>query len=277
MKRLCLMLLLAALTFCVPALAEDVCQVSGSALSSGVTTDCSYVNIKCPVNSPAQVLVSIYAPNGSLAWQCNYGERSSSFTTDDIYLKLQGSSTVYQAVVSVGSTVYQFPIVREMARLRGNAACTAGYPLSTITGSDTWQSATILHVSAMEGQKITVPIYASGAYVFGTATMTVKNGALTVSLALANGLDGSIDGAEVRVATDALTAQQLDSKRFNGLTGRTDAPIPLDNAAYAAVYVRMSVSFDPSTAATGIQMQPTQDQTSLWQQMESSTANEAIG
>ena len=39
----------------------------------------------------------------------------------------------------------------------------------------------------------------------------------------------------------------------------------------------MSVSFDPSTAATGIQTQPTQDQTILWQQMESSTANEAIG
>ena len=277
MKRLCLMLLLAALIFCVPALAEDVCPISGSALSSGVTTDCSYVNINCPVTAPAQVQVSIYAPNGSLAWQCNYGEKGSSFTTDDIYLKLQGSSTVYQAVVSVGSTVYSFPITRTMARLSGNAACTAGYPLRAITGSDTWQSATILHVSAMEGQKISVPIYASSAYTLGTATMTVHNGALTVSLTLANGLDGSIDGAEIRIATDALTAQQLDSKRFGGITGRADTPIPLGNADYAAVYVRMSVSFNPSTAAVGIQTQPSPDQTGLWQQMESSTANEAIG
>lgn len=277
MKRLCILLLVIGLVSCVPALADDVCRISGSALTNGVATDCSYISILCPVDAPAPVLVSIYAPDGSLAWQCDYGERNASLTTDDIYLKLQGSSTTYTAVVRVGSVNYEFPIVRQMARLRGNAACTAGYPLNEITGSDSWQSATILHVSAMEGQQLTVPVYASGKYVFGTATLTVQNGALTVSIETAANLDGSVDSAEIRVATDALTAQRIDGNRFSGIVGKPGKAIPLSGAEYAAVYVNLSVSFDPATASSGIQTQPAADQVSLWEAMQEATASESVG
>ena len=271
------MLMVILLLSCLPALADDVCRINGSALTDGIATDCSYVSISCPVQTPAQVLVSIYAPDGSLAWQYDYGERSADLTTDNIYLKLQGSSTTYTAVVRIGSKEYKFPVVRQMARLRGNAACSAGYPLSKITGSESWQSATILHVSAMEGQQLTVPVYASGKYVFGTATMTVHNGALTVSVETAAGLNGSVDSAEIRVATDALTAQRIDGNRFSGTVSKPDKSIPLNGAEYAAVYVHLSVSFDPSTASVGIQTQPDEDQVSLWKAMQDASALDSVG
>ena len=277
MRRLCLILLCLTMLLPAPSLAEDVCLIEGGALQSGVTTACSYVAVVCPVDEPGQVLVSIYAPDGSLTWQRDYGQRSGTFTTEDIYLRLQGSKTVYSAVVQSGSTTYRFPITREMARLRGNAACTAGYPLSMITGGDTWACATILDVSKLEGSSIAVPVYASSAYVFGTATMTVRNGTLTVNVRLANGLDGSVDGAVVRVATDALSAEKLLNRNYSGPSGTLGTAIPLGGASYAAVYVNLTVSFNPGTAQLGIPPQPDDNQRQLWLEMEQHTANEAIG
>ena len=277
MKRICLILLCLLICLCAPALADGVCRISGGALQSGVTTDCSYVSIACPVEQPGQVLVSIYAPDGSLAWQCDYGQRSQAFTTDDIYLKLSGSSATYTAVVQTAAGTYRFPIVRQMARLRGNTACTAGYPLRSITGSDTWETATILHLPQLSDGSMTVPVYASGRYVFGSATLSARGGALTVSVQLANGLDGTVDQAVVYVATDARTAQQLGKRAFSGATGRLNEPIAIGNAEYAAVYVNLTVSFEPSTAQTGIPSQPERQQIDLWEQMQTFASSGAVG
>lgn len=277
MRRLCLMLLCLMMIFPAPVMADGVCLIGGHALENGVTTSCNYVSVMCPADAPGQVLVSIWAPDGSLAWQRDYGQRSEPFATEDIYLRLQGTKAVYQAEVKAGGQTYRFPIVREMARLTGNAACTAGYPLSMIAGGDTWACATILDLNSIRGSSVSVPVYASSAYVFGTATMTVKNDTLTVNVRLANGLDGTVDSAVVRVATDALSAEKLAGRSYSGPSGTLGTAIPLGGADYAAVYVSLTVSFNPGTAQLGIPPQPSDEQRQLWNDMKNSTANEAIG
>lgn len=275
MKRyLCAWLSALMVLWALPAWADEACTVDAS--TAGVTTDCSYVNINCPVAEEAQVVLTIYGPDGACVYQRDYGVCSASFRTEAIYLKLQGSQTVYQVSLAVGDTIYAFPITRVVGRLTDNAACTVGYPLSALTGADTWRSVTLLDVGALEGGSITVPIHASGTYTLGTATLSVSGGCLTVSAWVDAGIDGTIDSATVFVATNALTAQQLGTKRFTGLTGGLDSPIDLGGAAYAAVYVRMSVSFDP-TGVPGSPQTVLNGQDDLWQHMLTETANEAVG
>ena len=276
MKRWLFPLLVAALMLIAcPALAGDVYTVTDPA-TANVTTECSYVNIDCPVYSEASVVLTIYGPDGLCIYQRDYGLCPSPFRTEDIYLKLEGSQTVYQVSLAVGDTVYAFPVTRIIGRLTGNAACTVGYPLASLSGADTWRTATLIDVNALEGSSITVPIHASGAYTLGSATLSVSGGCLTVSAWVDSGIDGSIDGCTVYVATNALAAQALGTKRFSGTTGGLNAPIDLGGASYAAVYVKMTVSFNPS----GVPGSPDTwlyGQDDLWQHMLNETANEAVG
>lgn len=274
-RRLFPLLTMLLLLLTVRALADDVYSIADPA-TGGVTTECSYINMDIPVPGEAAVVLTIYGPDGQCVYQRDYGLCPSSFRTEDIYLRLDGSQTVYQVNLAVGETVYAFPVTRITGRLTGNAACTVGYPLSSLSGADTWRTATLIDVGALEGASITVPIHASDAYTLGSATLSVSGGCLTVSAWVDGGIDGSIDSATVYVATNALTAQALGTRRFTGLTGGLDSPIDLSGATYAAVYVKMTVSFDP----TGVPGSPDtylHGQDDLWQHMLTETANEAVG
>lgn len=265
-RRLCLLALCLLLLPLAPALADDVCVIDSSAFAAGVETDKNYVSIICPVETESPVLVSIYQRDGSLTWQRDYGMRSSPVKTEDIYLRLQGVSTTYHAEIRVADTVIRFPIVRKLARLRHNAACTAGYPLRSITGRDTWESVTLLDVRATAGAAAIVPVYASEAYHFGTASMTVLDGALTVSISPAAHVDGTVDSAKVYVAASTATAAQFGQPTFTGTIGALNQPIRLPASDIIAVYVELDVSFDPATVPIGApEFDP--QQIVLWQQL----------
>ena len=247
MKRWLLALLTAcALLACGAAAAEDVCFISDVAGSSGVTTGSSYLQLRVPVEEEAQVLLTIAGENDRLVYQRDFGLCAGPFRTEEIYLKLQGASTVYHITLQVGETVYAFPVERVAGRLNGSAACTAGLPLSELSGADGWRMATILPVQDGE---TTVPVVAGGAYTVGTATFRMQAGKLTVTVALSDAVDGVVDSGKIFVATDATVAAQLGRSKFPGLTGKLNKPIDLGDAAYVAVYVNMMVSFDPSGAA----------------------------
>lgn len=287
MKR-CLVLTLAVmLLLSGGALAEEVFTVSdvaGAASGAGdasyveasLTTSCSYVSVSCYLDAEAQVTVCVSGPDGGTVYQRDYGLCSGDFRTEDIYLKLQGSETIYQVCLTAGDSAYSFPIRRIMARLKGNAACAVGYPLDALNGQGGWKSVTILDIAAMEGGSMTVPLHASGAYTLGTVTFSVQGGQLTVSAALDGQVDGSIDQADVQVATTALSAQTLDSRQFTGASGTLDMPMDLGGAAYAAVLVRLTVSFDPAGVPASPQV-TLDGQDALWQRMLTETPNEAVG
>lgn len=269
------------------ALAEDVFTIESAAdaaqgagdesyIASTLTSDRSYLRVCATLEEEASVNISVTDSYGSLTYQRDYGICSGSFRSEDIYLRLDGSETTYQITVSAGESVYTFPVRRVMPRLKGNAACSVGYPLSSLSGAGGWKSATLLDVAALEGSSITVDLHASDAYTLGTVTFSVSGGQLTVSADIDSGIDGSIDGATVYVATTALEAQSLGGKGFTGATGGLNSAISLNGASYAAVYVKFTVSFDPSGVPGSPDVTlPGQDD--IWQRMQNETTNEAVG
>ena len=277
MKRVILtflmMLALACLT--VPALADDVLKVDAS-VETSVSMDENYLRVTCPLDGEQQVTVTVTDGRGNPQYQRDYGACSGTFRSEDIYLRLDGSRTTYGVTVQVGSATYAFSVERVMPYLLGNEACSTGYPLSNLTGSHSWQSATILDVAGLEGSSLTVPMHASGAYELGTVTFSIKDGKLKVTADMAKGIDGRIDSSKIYVATNALQAQQLGNRRFNGLTCLLDDRVDLGGTPYAAVLVQLTVSFDPSNAP-GCSGDAEDGQEQLWMLMQQFTANEAIG
>ena len=274
MRRFFLILLaLACLIF--PAYAEDTQTVDASTATS-VTTAANYLRVTCPLDGEQSVMVTVTDARGNPQYQRDYGACSGTFRSEDIFLRLDGAKTTYNVTVQAGQRSYGFTVDRVMPRMTGNAACSAGYPLSMLNGSGNWQSVTILDVAALEGTSMTVPMHASGAYTLGTVTFSVTGGQLNVSAEITSGVDGSIDGSTVYVATNAVQAQQLAGRNFSGLTGKLQENIDLGGTPYAAVLVQLTVSFDP----TGVSGSPDalqfgQDQ--LWLMMQQTTANEAVG
>lgn len=279
MKRiliLALTLMLAALP--CAALAEDVFTVSNAnAVTAEQTVDCSYLRVTCPLEGEVNVVLTITGPNGGLVYQRDYGLCSGDFRSEDVYLRLEGGETLYQVSLDAGGVVSSFPVRRVVGRLTDQGGCSAGYPLSSLSGANTWRTATLLDVASLEGGSLTAPLNAAnGEYCLGTVTFSVSGGSVTVSASIDGGVDGSVDGGTVYVATNALTAQTLGKKSFSGTKGKLNKAISLDGASYAAVYVKLTLSFDPSTA-------PACDETTLsgqdalWQTMLTVTPNEAVG
>ena len=274
MKRILLFLsLLLCLAF--PALADDVCTVDAS---SAVDVSCpeSYLCVTCPISGEEQVTVSVADASGRLHYQRNYGLCSGSFRSEDMYLRLEGSETRYQVTLQAGEKIYSFSVMRVMGRLSGNEACSVGYPLSRLNGSSSCKTVTLLDVNALSGSSMTVPLYASGAYTLGTVTFSVSGDHVTVSAQLSGGVDGSIDKSVVYVATDAIAAQNLGTRRFDGHKGKLNEAISLDGTPYAAVLVQLTVSFEPS-GVPGSPETTLNDQRQLWQLMQENTASESVG
>ena len=274
MRRVLLMIMaLACLIF--PAYADDVQTVDVSAQTS-VSMDESYLRVTFPVDGEQQVMVIVTDAWGNPQYQRDYGVCSGTFRSEDIYLRLNGGETNYQVTVLAGDTSHSLTVRRVMPRLTGNEACAVGYPLSELTGSRTWKSATILDVAALEGTSLTVPLHASDAYAIGTVTFTVSGGQLKVSAELDSGIDGSIDSSKVYVATSALQAEKLGDRKFTGITARLNDRVDLGGTPYAAVLVQLTVSFNPS-GVSGSPETLLDGQEELWWLMQNTTANEAVG
>lgn len=278
MKRM-LSLILVLLLLCgvsAPSHAEDTVTVDASSVRGTVEVADGYICVTCPLSGESGVTLAVFDAKGSLYYQRDYGTCSGNFRSEDVFLRLKGSSTTYRVELSAGDDSYGFDVLRKMPYLTNNLACSAGYPLSELTGRDTWKTVTLLDTRALEERSQTVALYASGAYEIGTVTFRVSDNQLKVSAQLSSGLDGSISDGKVYVALNAADARDLDGRGFSGPSGRLNASIDLKGASCAAVYVALTVSFDPSTAQSAPNAELT-GQEELWTKMMEITANEAVG
>lgn len=273
--RCCVWLLLCwMLCIAAPALAGDLCTIDVFSVQGDVGTDRSFVQFTCP-SVDGDVMVTVRDQADGLVYQKDYGPCSGTFRSDEIYLSLNGSETIYRVSVGTGADEYAFQLRRKMPRLTDNTACSFGCPLSLITGKDSWKSAMLLDLTAME-EPLTVPMQASGAYTLGDVCFDCEQGLLTVSAKITPGIDGTIDKAVVYVASNALEATKLDTKKFAGLEGRLDEPIDVTGLDYAAVYVKLTVSFDPS-GVPGLMDLDLTDQLYLLDMMNNFTISEEVG
>ena len=121
-----------------------------------------------------------------------------------------------------------------------------------------------------------MPLLAGGAYTLGTVTFSVSGGRLTVSVWTEPSADCAVESASVQVALSAVEAQQLGTASFHGLSGALNAPIQLGGAPYAAVCLRMKVSFTPA-GLPGCSTAMLSGQDVLWQQLLLYTSGQAVG
>lgn len=276
MKRLMIFLLVLGLMLSASLALADEVFTAGGENGACYESDQAYLRIVCPVADDSRVTVTITDENGSIIYQRDYGLCSGDFRSEDIYLRLNGVQTLYCVRVAAGDDIADFQVNRTMPRLQENAACSVGYPLSQLSGAGSWKSATLLDLSALADADLTVPMHASGAYTLGSVTFHVSGGALTVHADITDTADGSIDRATVYVATNPIDAQNLGTKSFSGLSGKLDEPIDLLGAEYAAVYVKLTVSFNPADlpASPAVQLD---GQEELWQQMLLLQPDNAVG
>lgn len=274
-RLLAALLALALLLPAVPAMADDVCVVKDASSASSLTTDRSYLRVCCPLPGDVPVTLAIRDEWGYLVYQRDYGVCSGSFRSEDIYLRLDGSSAVYSVTLDCGDSRYQFRVTREMPRLTDTGVYAHGLALSQVTGKRGNKSVVIIDPGALEDCILSVPLV-SGGMQLGYATFTVEDGVLTVDPVLT--VDGTIEKGAVYVAYDAVTAMTLGTNRFTGTKLRLNRAIELHGTPYAAVMLQLTVSYDATTAQVW-EEEPLflEEQTNLWELMLLTTANEAVG
>lgn len=271
-----LLLVLVLACLCTPALADDLCVVNDATRAGDIATDSSYLCVKCPLEGEQEVTMSVYDAWGYLVHERNYGLRSGSFRSADVYLPLHGASTVYTVYLQTGSETHAFRVTRIQPRMTDPGACAQGLPLEIINEkARTDKSAVIIDVDAMEGSTFSAPLISAGMQI-GYASFTVEDGALSVSALLT--VDGEIEKATVYVARDAVTALSFGSTRFTGEKAKLNRDIDLRGTPYAAVLLQLTVSYDEATAQPIIEDELYLEmQLELWEMMLLTTASEALG
>lgn len=270
-----LLIALTVLVCCSPAFAEDTCIVKDASSAGTVTTDCSYLRVCCPLEGEATVTMTIHDGWGYLTFQRDYGLRSGTFRSEDVYLRLDGSQTVYTVTLMAGQQTHEFRVIRTQPRLTDSGVYACGLSLREMGSRQDNKYAVILDVDALEGSTLSVPLVSGGMQI-GYASFTVDRGEMTVSAMLT--VDGEIDKATVYIARDAVSAQTLGTSRFTGRKEKMNRAIDLRGTPYAAVMLQLTVTYD-GAGALPVQTDPwfCEEQADLWQLMQLTTAAEAVG
>lgn len=260
------------------ARAEDVCLVENAAAAQRLTTGCPYLQVQLELPDEMEVTLSVHDQWGSLIYQRHYGLCSGTFRSRDIHLPLEGTGCDYIVTLQAGSETHTFTVTREQPMLTDTAVCAGGLTLQALNGGSSGKHAVVLDLHTLSGTTSTAPMLAEGKQI-GEVYFTILDGTLTVSATLF--AEGSIDKANVYVATDAITAKALGSNRFTGTKTRLNREIHLGDAPYAAVMVQLTVTYDPD-GAQPFRMGPAEEdacrvQQENWQLMQMVTANEAVG
>lgn len=279
MRKLLRMLMLFLLCSLLPAsaLAEDVCIVQDASSAAQVTTGCSYLRVECPLPGETSVTLSVQDEWGGLIYQRDYGLCSGSFRSRDIYLPLEGDGTDYTVIMTTGNGEYAFTVTRELPMVTDSAVYAGGLTLREMNGGSSRKYAVVLDLDALNQETVVMPMLAGGNQV-GEVYFSVLDGTLTVSASLS--VQGTIDKANVYIASDAITASTLGTSRFTGTKTRLDRQISLRDAPYAAVMVQLTVTYDPASQEGGAGGSGSLSQGELredWRLMQMTTANEAVG
>lgn len=265
MRKFASLAFLLALLTTGAALAQDVCTIENPADGGEFTTDRDYITIGQALTGSETVSLTIDGPSGTV-YQRDYGTVDDYFASEEIYLPLDGTGTRYDVTLEEDASVTtSFTVYRITGRLTDITASSIGLPLRTLSGADTWRTATLLDLRALEGNSMQVPVCAGDAYTFGYATFSVSGGSLYVTFQPEDGINPEISRTSLSVALTAEEAAQLGKRGFSGIRSDLGSWIPLNGAAYAAVYLRMTVSMDPSAApCTAVD----DSQWTLWERMQ---------
>ena len=276
--RMLILFLLLTLLPGIPALAQDVCTVKDALTASSITTDRDYLRLQCTLADECPVTITVRDIWGTLVYQRDYGVRSGSFRSGDIYLPLEDEDCEYRVSFCAGDVQNTFTVIREMAMISDTAVYAAGLSLEEMVEGSRRKFAVVLDMDALNEEIAIAPLLASGMQV-GEAYFSVLDGVLTVDALLT--AEGAIDKATVYVATDAITAKTLGSTHFTGVKSKLGREIDMGETPYAAVMVQLTITYDPTTAQAfeigEEEEEILEEMLDAWELMQLTTANEAVG
>lgn len=233
----------------------------------------NYLCLTAEFGEPCDIQIVVSAPDGQMVYARNYGTCTSPFVSENIYLRLTGASADYLVSLQAGDRETQYQIHRVQPMLYDNTACSGGLRLRSISGADSWLTATILDLNALP---VTVPLYAGNAYQLGTVTYYRTGSVLMAQIDTRPDAEAIVTSGTMSVALTDVDAGLLGSNLFHGPVSSFNSGVDTGDAPYAAVLLTLSVSFNPETVSTApISELPGQEQ--LWQLMQQFTDSESNG
>ncbi|MBR3494583.1 MAG: hypothetical protein IKH38_04075 [Clostridia bacterium] len=219
------------------AMGEETFQLDVSQTEETVTSS-GFLQVICPAE-PGEVSLRVADENGIVYYAGITELAGTEFISDEIYLPLASGNANYTVSVETGGTRYETHLVRTLPRVENVSACAAGYPVQN-------GSVTLLDVAELEAGTVTVPLVAGGVYGIGEVSYSLVNGALIARVRLDESAACTITQSAVQVALNAADAMRLCASKNAGIQGMLEEEIPLMGAPFAAVHVRLTVSFDPA-------------------------------
>ena len=259
----------------LPSFALGACRVDVSRVRQTETSE-SYIQLTCPVEENATVSLLITDGGGGTVYQRNYPNCEGIFQSEEIYLRLDGTSSHYTVELAWNTNVYQTDILLKAPKLENNTACSTGVALSEVTGQKTWLSATVLDLASLASAPETYPVHASNAYTLGEVTFSLSSGQLAVSFEPKEGSDCSLLSSSVDIAFTAVDARALGTKKFHGLHTSLGQSVPMGDARYICVLLQLKVSYIPSALQTSPPV-TWEAQIRRWEDMQSETAEGSNG
>lgn len=263
-----LMLALAAVYFIPAALAQDAFVIQADKLDLSKLGDSAYVQdrlsagtqyirVTYALNGSAQVRLHVArSDTGSVVLDKDYGTVTGTFRSDDVYLKYSSSATIpYTITLSVGGEEITFPFYRKLMLLKNNTASTFGVRIKTLDRglTDAWTMATPLdlaEIAALPGGVKRIDLCASNMYVVGSVSVRVRDGALRVSMQLAEGTGYEVIEEHLYLITNPSQWDSVDPKRTSLTEYEVGVDIPLqDNlpdVRYVVLYLPMKLTYDPN-------------------------------
>ncbi len=221
-----------------------------------------YIRINYALNGTKQVqLKVVQTSSGNVVLDKNYGQKSGTFRSEDIYLKFSSSSTIqYTVFLTVGQDTYTVPFYRRLMVLKNNTACTFGVRIKQLNKrlTDAWPMATPLdltEIAALPGGIKRIDLCASNMYVIGTVTVRVRDDKLRISLQLME--DEDADERSFQIAEQHLFLitspsewNSLDPQRLaeNAYEIGVDIDLTesLPNVQYVVLYLPVKLTYDPN-------------------------------
>lgn len=212
-----------------------------------------YLQVTCTLPQEAEVTLAITSQStGAMVYQRNYGVCGGAFASDFIYLEGAGAQGAYTVTLQQGDMVVQAPYQHQLMYLTNNRAASAGISLKSLGNglTDSWVTATLLDLEALNSGALTVPLCASNQYDIGTVTISRNGDSLSVSCALTDPNAIGITSQKLYLISNISLLTSLNDGALSGWAYSVGQDISLASnfagVRYVLMYMPMRVDYDPN-------------------------------
>ncbi|MCL1854176.1 MAG: hypothetical protein FWF86_00455 [Clostridia bacterium] len=184
-----------------------------------------------------------------------YGYMGGTFDSGVIYLPYAGNATIpYLVTLTIADWVYAIPFMRLEPRLKDNRACTYGVRMRDFNPglTDDWLMGTMVDLDDLRAQGgMSVPVYASDAFVVGEAALSLRENGLTVTLAFYASAEVELYGYHLYCVRDVGNLLTADPARMAERSYGAGEVIDVTGASTVLIYLSMSLSYNSAGLPSG--------------------------